>query len=253
MDAGCHQGGWPQMSIVFRAPSSARDVLLPVMTQMAHTVLALKLFSILMGGDSPQTRNEPRSHSVVQHGKNTTKHRTSCKPRAGAAESQGVQNSMEGPQVAEHGARSDREGTPLQLAWSNPQTWPGMGKGRKGALQLLGPGHWRPGQSVAAASARVGHGHSKPQKESVGLHGNGKVQRHSPGGPMGSICLKSQGLDRHTQKQMLHASGTLPTRLSKAAGTPVQEGKAPGWIRGVGSLTCPRPGETPRNFPGEFS
>lgn len=56
--------------------------------------------------------------------------------------------------------------------------------------------------------------------------------------PHSLICLKSQGLDRHTQKQMPHASGTLPTRLSKAAGSTGQEGKATRWMEGVGSSTC---------------
>lgn len=74
---GRHQGGWPQMPTAFRTQSSSRDTEVPVMTHRVHTVPTLEHFSILIGGDSQQTRNEPENHLVAQHGINTSKHRTS--------------------------------------------------------------------------------------------------------------------------------------------------------------------------------
>lgn len=93
-------------------------------------------------------------------------------------------------------------GQPTDMAWD--------GKGEEGTL-WLGLGSWGPSQSTAAANTRVGQGQSKPQKGSAGLHRYGKVQSHSLGAPTGLTLQKSQSPDGHTQKQMLHTSGTLPT------------------------------------------
>lgn len=68
---------------------------------------------------------------------------------------------------------------PTEMAWD--------GKEEEQAL-WLGSGYWGPSQSLAAASTRVGHDHSKFQKVSAGLHGYGMLGPQ----PMDSICLKSQ-------------------------------------------------------------